>query len=227
MWRPDDVHDWGVIDDSKEYHGIISEFEVESDFGNITVSPLLPGEEFETIEAKKTHTQIQVALVEIGRALNFRTWIAGGDRSFTVGSTTLGNLEGVIQSLDEVSILYTSKIKDAARLIDCIWFTSDGNVIPAVIEVEHSTGITSGLTRMLKFKETIPAISTTFTIVAPDKLRNKAVSEANQKAFRRLDARFMSYSTVRVLYGLIQKYSLSKYVDYNFVYPFMEKVVDS
>src|SRR5438874_1917717 len=98
------------------------------------------GDEFDTIEAKKIHTQMQVALVRIGNALNFRTWIARNDQSIPVGRRRLSDLEGVISSLDDVSILYDKESKRAASLIDCIWFSADFKYIPAVIEVEHSTG---------------------------------------------------------------------------------------
>jgi hypothetical protein len=86
--------------------------------------------------------------------------------------------------------------------------------------------VTSGLTRMLKFMSTIPSITAKFTITAPDDLRNKVVSEANNAAFRSLKARFMPYSTVRELYGLIKRYSLSNVVERNFIEPFMETIVE-
>lgn len=205
---------------------VISEVEMGVEFGEIGVTPGMLGDEFDTIEAKKTHTQMQIALVEIGNALNFRTWIARNDRSISVGTTQLGRLQGVVQSLEEVPIFYTPRIRQAASLIDCIWFSSDFQYIPSIIEVEHSTGVTSGLTRMLRFKNTIPSITTKFTIVAPKELRNKVVSEANDATFRSLGARFMPYSTVRELYGLIKRYSLSNVVERNFIEPFMEKVVE-
>jgi hypothetical protein len=36
----------------------------------------------------------------------------------------------------------------------------------------------------------------------------------------------MPYSTVRELYGLIQRYNLSNVVDYTFIRPFMEDIVE-
>lgn len=225
MWCPDDSHLWGEIRE-KAYSQIISEVEVGVDFGEINVTDGMLGNEFASIEAKKTHTQMQVALVKIGNALNFRTWVARNDRSIPVGESKLGNLDGVIRSLDDVQILFNTEIKQAASLIDCIWFTNDFKYIPAVIEVEHSTGVTSGLTRMLKFRETIPSVSTTFTIVAPNDLRNKVVAEANNLAFRQIQPRYMPYSTVRELYGLIQKYPLANLMPRTFIEPFMERVVE-
>jgi type II restriction enzyme len=225
MWCPDREHQLGVIGE-EECDQVISEVELGIEFGDIRVTNTMLGDEFDTIEAKKVHTQMQVAMVEIGNALNFRTWIARNDRSIAIGSTQLGKLEGVIQSLDEIPILYSAEIRQAASLIDCIWFSDDFKYMPAVIEVEHSTGVTSGLTRMLKFMNTIPSITTKFTIVAPNELRNKVVSEANNPAFRILRARFMPYSTVRELYGLIKRYSLANVVERNFIEPFMENIAE-
>lgn len=197
------------------------------DFGSIRITDEYLGDQFDTIETKRTHTQMQVALVEIGNALGFNTWIAKNDQSIQVRDTRLGNMSGVIQSLDEVPILYTPESKRAALLIDGIWFSDNFNRIPAVLEVEHSTGVTSGLTRMLKFKETLPSVNMTFTIVAPDDLRGKVVSEANNAVFRPLEARFMPYSKVQELYGFIRRYSLSsKAVNRDFIELFMENIVE-
>jgi len=169
---------------------------------------------------------MQVALVKIGNALNFRTWIAKNDRSIPLGDSQLGKLDGVLQSLEEIPIFHSAEMRQAVSLIDCVWFTPDFKFIPAVIEVEHSTGVTSGLTRMLKFRETMPSWNTRFTIVADSSLRNKVVSEGNNTVFRRLQTKFMSYATVRELYGLIQKYNLSGVVEQNFIEPFLENVVE-
>ena len=65
-----------------------------------------------------------------------------------------------------------------------------------------------------------------YAIVAPDDMRNKVVYEANSAAFRKLRTRYMAYSTVRELYGLIQRYRLSNVVQRTFVEPFMESVVE-
>lgn len=223
MWCPDQTHQQGIISE-KAYQQEISEVEFDIDFGDIKISSSNLSKEFATIESKRTHTQMQVALVRIGNALNFRTWIARNDRSIVVGDKQLGQIEGVVQSLDEIPILYSSGIREAASLIDCIWFSADGRFIPAVLEVEHSTGVTSGVTRMLKLFNVMPSITTKFTIVAPNDLRNKVVSEANDIAFRSLDIRYMPYSTVRELYGLISRYALSNVVERSFIEPFMEVV---
>lgn len=225
VWHPDKTHQVGEITETS-YEQEISEIELDVNFGDIRVTSSMLSDEFDSIEAKKIHTQMQVALVEIGNALNFKTWIAKNDRSIPVGNSQLGRLKGVLQSLEEVPIFHSPEMKQAASLIDCIWFTPDFKFIPAVIEVEHSTGVTSGLTRMLKFRETMPSWKTRFTVVADSALRNKVVSEANNPVFRELQTKFMSYATVRELYGLIQKYNLSGVIEQNFIEPFLENVVE-
>jgi hypothetical protein len=225
MWCPDKEHPIGEWHKT-EYEEVVGEaLDLGVEFGRITITEANLGTEFDSIEAKTTHTQMQVALIEIGNALNFHTWVARNDRSIQVRDSTLGNLEGVIQSLDDVGIFFRREMKEKAALIDCIWFAEDGSRIPAVIEIEHSTGVTSGLTRMSKLRETLGDITPTYTVVAPDQLRNKVVKEANDRLFRELKVRFMPYSTVRELYGLVRRYSLTDIVNYRFVHAFMEQIV--
>lgn len=225
MWCPEKEHPWGETK-KETYNQVITDFELEVNFSDINIAQSMLGQEFESIEAKRTHTQIQIALIEIGRALDCNIWIAANDRSIPVKDTTLGGLPGVVQSLDEINMLYTPALKKAASLIDCIWFSQELDFISAVIEVEHSTGVMSGLERMLSFKNLIRNLSTNFVIVASDDQRNKVVKEVSKPHFRDLKAKFLPYSNIRVLYGLIQHYALSKVVDYNFINPFMEQIAE-
>jgi type II restriction enzyme len=224
MWCPDDTHPLGEIA-YKAFKQTITEVELGIDFGSVDVSGVDTTEQFESIETRTMHAQIQVALVQIGHALNFRTWVARNDRAIRVKDKTLADLEGVIDSLQAIQLFYKQEIKEAAALIDCIWFTQDLDRIPAIIEIEHSTGVTSGLTRMKKLREAFPALQAEFLIVAPNALRSKVVREANQKIFYDLRARYMPYSTVRELFSLVQRYPLRGIVDHKFVQPFMEKII--
>ncbi|MEX2592629.1 MAG: hypothetical protein WD426_07630 [Anditalea sp.] len=76
--------------------------------------------------------------------------------------------------------------------------------MPAVMEVEHTTGVTSGLTRMKNFKDHFPPFPTRYVIAADDD-RKKVVQEANKPQFKELDVRFFPYSAVEELYALCQK----------------------
>lgn len=224
MWCPDETHTIGQIVE-KDYGGVINEQEASIEFGNIQVPESALGNEFDTIDAKRTHIQMQVALITIGNALDLKTWIARNDHSVLVGDTRLVDMPGVIKSLDDIRLFFDAEIKDAAALIDCIWFTPNYREMPAVIEVEHSTGVTSGMTRMLKFREKFPGLQTIYTIVAPSKLRAKVINEASQPIYTPLHVQYMSYENVRELYGLLQRYALSGVVDHRFVSAFMEQII--
>ena len=81
--------------------------------------------------------------------------------------------------------------------------------MPAVFEVEHSTCVTSGLTRMKHFRDQIPPIETRWVIVAPDEDRHKVYTEANKEQFKDMNVRFFPYSSVEELYSLCQRRKVS------------------
>ena len=67
--------------------------------------------------------------------------------------------------------------------------------MPAVMEVEHSTGVTSGLTRMKNFQDKfIPLQDVRYVIVASDEDRTKVIKEANKPQFQKLNTRFFILS---------------------------------
>lgn len=185
----------------------------------------LPVDREMNIEQQRRHAQIQIALVLIGNQLGFRTWVAANDRSIKYGDKTISQMDGVIDSLSNERILsgYADAV-DAARLIDCIWFRN-GRLMPAVLEVEHSTGVTSGLTRMKGFYDLGPALrDIRWTIVAPDEDREKVVREANRDQFKPLNTRFFPYSAVEELYSLCERRKPKGITD-EFLDAFMEPCV--
>jgi len=174
------------------------------------------------IEIERRHAQIQIALFLIGKQLGFRTWIAQNDKSITYNNVKLGEMDGIILSLNDERLLTAHKdaIK-AALLIDCIWF-KNSRLMPAVMEVEHTTGVTSGLSRMKNFKDLFPPFPTRYVIVAPDEDRNKVLQECNKEQFTDLEPRYFPYSSVEELYSLCQRRKL-KGVTEDFLDCFMEK----
>ena len=117
----------------------------------------------------------------------------------------IGEYDGVIASLkDERLMSAYDEAVQAAMMIDCIWF-KNGRLMPAVMEIEHSTGVTSGLSRMKNFKDKFPPFPTRYVIVAPDELRDKVYKEATKPQFSDLGTRYFPYSAVEELYALCQK----------------------
>jgi type II restriction enzyme len=177
------------------------------------------------IEIKRRHAQIQIALYFIGKQLGFRTWIAQNDKGILYQNKKLGEFEGIIAKLDDENLIRAHKeaIK-AALLIDCIWF-KNGRLMPAVMEIEHSTGVTSGLTRMKNFYDRFPPFPTRYVIVAADEDRQKVIREATKPQFKELDSKFFPYSAVEELYALCQKRKL-KGVTEEFLDCYMEPIMN-
>jgi type II restriction enzyme len=225
IWCPNLPHENGVLTESKTgSEQAISEIPIQT----VTYEALaMPTEHASTeidIEVKRRHLQIQIALIEIGVELGFRTWIAHNDKGFQYGEKKVGELNGVISRLaDEKVLAAYDDAQAAAKLIDCIWF-KNGKLMPAVMEVEHSTGITSGLTRMKKFQDLGPHLADVrWVIVAADEDRAEVIRKANTPQFQSLNTKYFSYSAVEELYSLCKRRKLSnKAVNEEFLDCFME-----
>lgn len=176
------------------------------------------------IDIARRHAQIQVALLKIGHQLCLDTWIAQNDHGIVYEGRRLIDHPGAIQKLEDQKILSAfPAASKAAKLIDIVWFR-DGRGIPAVIEIEHSTGITSGLTRMKGLKDSLPALAgVRWVIAADEELRALATREANRSQFLDLNAMFMSYAAVEELFSLCSRRNISGVNDI-FLDSFMEKL---
>jgi type II restriction enzyme len=224
VWRPDDPHKNGVLQ-KFETDMVISEIPSSSAIYEALQLPSVIAEGMD-INVQRRHLQIQIALVAIGYQLGFRTWVARNDQGFTYNKKKVGELDGIIVKLESEKLLASfDQAIQAALHIDCIWFRN-GRFMPAVIEVEHSTGIDSGLTRMKRLKDQLPAFSTRWVIVAPDEDRDKVMTKASIPLYSDMMIRFFPYSAVDELYALCQRRKLSnKAVNEEFLDCFMEPVL--
>lgn len=223
IWLPSEPHVNGILM-QKDTDIVISEIpSSEAIYDNL----LLP-DGFDLkgmdIEVARRHTQIQIALYKIGLQLGYRTWIAQNDRGIKYQDKPLLEQEGVVRTLQAENIVAPHEgAVEAGLFIDCIWF-KNGRLMPAVMEVEHTTGITSGLTRMLNFYNRIPPIKTRYVIVAPDEDRDKVISEANKPIFKELETRYFPYSAVEELYAICQRRKLRGITE-EFLDCYMEPIV--
>lgn len=180
------------------------------------------GEELD-IEVIRRHTQIQIALYLIGLQMGFRTWIAQNDKGIIYKDKPLAEQPGIIQTLNHEGLISAFPgAEPSARFIDCIWFQNH-RYMPAVMEVEHTTGVTSGLTRMKGLQDKMPSLSTRYVIVAPDDNKSKVIDEANRSQFLSLDTRFFSYSAVEELYYICSRRKIQG-VSQEFLDCYMERV---
>ncbi len=225
FYTPDNPHPVGETLEFKT-NQIISELPIEysvyDEIGGVNTPQRNIG-----IDVNRRHLQIQIALIEIGVFLGFRTWVAHNDKGFTYGTKKIGELSGVVQELRKESLLSSfPKAQEAAWLIDCIWFRSD-RFMPAVIEVEHSTGIKSGLTRMKTLYDALPPFPTRYVIVAPDEDKDKVFKHANIPQFKDLNIKYLPYSAVEELYSLCKRRNLNKIaVNEEFLDCFMQSCLE-
>lgn len=224
LWKPDAPHSLGVLQKA-DTDIVISEIPALDAFYDSLVLPDSFEQHEIDIDIQRRHAQIQIALYFIGKQLNFRTWIAQNDKGILYQNKRIGEYDGVIASLKDEKLMtaYDDAIQ-AALMIDCIWF-KNGKLMPAVMEVEHSTGVTSGLSRMKNFKDKFPPFPTRYVIVAPDEDRDKVIKEASKPQFRDLDTRYFTYSAVEELYALCQRRKL-KGVTEEFLDCFMEPILN-
>lgn len=224
MWCPDNPHAPNVMVKA-EVDMVISEVPNTE----IVYDSLVLPDEFHTpgldIEMKRRHCQMQIALIEIGQHLGFKTWVAQNDKGIVYKNQKLGEMDGVIGSLKKEENVMASfhDAQKAALLIDCIWF-KNGKLMPAVMEVEHSTGVTSGLTRMKGLQDALPPFPTRYVIIAPDEDRDKVFREASRTQFQSLNARFFSYSAVEEMYALFKRRKI-KGITEEFLDSYMEPVL--
>lgn len=224
VWLPDEPHNAGVLTEKKMENMAISEIPLQSvTYDNLILPENMVVGGNMNIEVIRRHTQIQIALYLIGLQLGYRTWIAQNDKGIVYKDKPLIEQQGIIPALGNENIISAFPgAETSAKFIDCIWF-QNGKFMPAVMEVEHTTGITSGLTRMKGLLDTMPSFKTRYVIVAPDDDREKVVEEANRPQFKSLDARFFPYSAVEELYYICTHRNLHG-VEPEFLDCYMERV---
>ncbi len=207
MWVPSQPHRNGLLME-RQTNVAISEIPVQSVSYDAVQLPETLELEGMSIDAARRHTQIQIALYLIGLQLGFRTWIAQNDKGIVYNEKPLIERDGIVKSLQTEGMVYPHDgAVQAGLFIDCIWFKNH-KLMPAIMEVEHSTGVTSGLTRMLNFYTKLPPFKTRYVIVAPDDDRQHVISEASKDIFSPLHVQYFPYSSVEELYYLCQRRNL-------------------
>ena len=211
IWMPGKPHENGVLQ-AIETQMVVSEMPIQDAVYDELRIPGLDSKGMD-IDAERRHVQIQIAFAMIGHHLDYGTWIAQNDRGILYKNEPLANLEGVIPRLnDDTAISTWPDAVNAAKLIDAIWFKGDKDM-PAVIEVEHSTGVTSGLSRMKNFQDKAPSFRTKYIVAAPDEDRDKVFREISKEQFASLDAKFMSYTAVEELWVFCSKRKVAGVTD--------------
>ena len=145
------------------------------------------------LEGDRTHTEIQMWLRDLGRALGFDVWVAANDRARQAGNGTLA--DGCLEALPDP--VATAPGAEAIRLIDVLWLERGQHRVAAAFEVEHTTSIYSGIIRLLDLALGAPGHATRgLFLVAPDDREAEVRSQLARPAFRRvsdLEVRYLPY----------------------------------
>lgn len=226
IWLPNEPHNAGELVEKKLEHLEINEIPTKNVVYNALELPAhttpasVAGLDPQTA---RMHLLMQMAIYEIGRHLGFSTYIAQNDSGVKYKGKPLQEHPQIVKDLaDQPTVAPFDGAVNAGKLVDAMWFSK--KAIPAVFEVEHSTGVTSGLTRMSGFKEHLPPYKDMrFIIVADDDLRDKVVQEINKPQFKDLHAYYLPYSAVNELLSFCQTRRLRGITE-SFIDTFLEDV---
>lgn len=156
------------------------------------------------LEIRRKHSQMQVALAEIAKALDMRTWLAVEDHGIRYNGKPIMEYPFIVPDLCRERVIsgFPEAISEAKH-IDCMYFNGG---LPFAFEVEHTTGVTSGLTRMLKFRDKASFLNTRYVVVAPDDDRQMVMQKAQPEQFEDLHPWFFPYSQVEDLYSFSSRH---------------------
>ena len=129
--------------------------------------------------ATTRHTEIQNALLKLGRDMGFDLWVARNDRSRTWNGEKLGDIAGIVELLPTQ---FNEATNRTIELIDVLWLK--GNSIVAAFEVECTTSIYSGLLRMSDLLALQPNLAIDLYLVAPNERREKVETELLRPTFK-------------------------------------------
>lgn len=141
---------------------------------------------------KPTHTSIEWALVFLGTHSSYETWVTRSDRNKKHDGDPIG--AGSIEDLPDLGV--GASVKSIIENIDVLWLRR--NRVAAAFEVEHTTSIHSGLTRLNDLIRAAPNLNINLYIIAPDERRSKLERELNRPSFEDLLSKvsFIPYSRI-------------------------------
>ena len=204
-WQPDSPHESGKIVWAKT-EKVVSEITgVDATYDAITFEgpeTSLPS------DVVRRHAQIQIALIKIGESLGFVNSVAREDQHISYAGKRLIELNSVVKDISSLQqVASYPKAISKIQHVDVVWFRN-GRLVPAAIEIEDTTKVTSGLDRLKGLQDNMPDFQIRYVIVADESERQRVVRLANEERFRKLKVRFFSYAAVEELYSLCMRRKL-------------------
>ncbi len=225
IWRPEQSHPFGQTETDASVNGFINESAVSDIYFDAqNVERDVPKKDgILDPSIRRMHSQMQVLLSQTANWMNLRSWIAIEDHGIVTGGKSILSYPYIVKDLSiENGIKGNPDAIDVAKHIDCIWFNGG---MPFVFEVEHSTGVTSGLCRMNKLRERAN-MDTDYVIVAPDADRQMVLQKANSSQFEEMRLWYLPYSNLIEMSDFASKHTFrgSSRTRGSFAKMFMEEI---
>jgi hypothetical protein len=111
----------------------------------------IPSYRAETINrVENIHTTLQYELCGLGILCGYQVYVPNADRN-----KTIKNGQTINEDFKEYLVENFNQMNSRSDDIDCLWIDSDNNVVKA-FEVENSTGVDSGMSRMSSLQIKVP-----------------------------------------------------------------------
>lgn len=148
----------------------------------------VPSYKKETVSrVENIHTTLQYELCALGVFAGYKVYVPNSDRNRLIkNSQTIG--EDFKSNLVNNFKLMNSRSDD----IDCLWVDDQGNVVKA-FEVENSTGVDSGMSRMSSLQIDIPCY-----IVGTQESYNKKFVELKETSYKNSNKNFIYVDNKKV-----------------------------
>lgn len=143
-----------------------------------------------------THEAAEAVLLKLGNLLGYDTYTPDASKTFN------GEKLSDIATLEELPDFTNPKIMESVQNIDVVWMKDEWPEF--FFEVEHTTGVTSGLLRIYQ-AEKLPA---KFFIVGPQDVLKRYEGEVEKAPFNRIRSkyRFRSYEELLTMYRAEEDY---------------------
>jgi len=153
----------------------------------IVAEDLLPHAESEVSE----HIEMQWKLLNLGKKAGSKVWVPKNDQKKILDTYGYSDFETDFSAGIDLNAKYVENI-------DVVW--KEEFRIDAAFEIEHTTGIYSGLLRFSDLKIVAPNSIYPLFIVAPLSQRNRLKEQLNRPTFKKMEfgqkVRYLSYETV-------------------------------
>jgi hypothetical protein len=140
-----------------------------------------PSYKAETINrVENIHTTLQYELCGLGVLSGYNVYIPNSDRN-----KVIKNSQTINEDFKSHLVNNFKNMNSRSDDIDCLWVDTDGNVVKA-FEVENSTGVDSGMSRMASLQIDIPCY-----IVGTQDSYNKKFIELKETSYKSSNINFI------------------------------------